>query len=47
MPKKIDSALRERAVRLVFEHRAEYPSTAKAIAAVARQEGAGNESLRR
>lgn len=47
MPKKIDPALRERAVRLVLEHRAEYPSTAKAIAAVARQEGVGTESLRR
>lgn len=47
MPKKIDPALRERAVRLVLEHRVEYPSTAKAIAAVARQEGVGAESLRR
>ncbi len=47
MPKKIDAALRERAVRLVREHRAEYHSTAKAIAAVARQEGVGAESLRR
>ena len=47
MPKKIDPALRERAVRLVREHRAEYPSNAKAIAAVARQEGVGSESLRR
>ena len=47
MPKKIDPALRERAVRLVLEHRAEYPSAAKAIAAVARQEGVGAESLRR
>lgn len=47
MPKKIDPALRERAVRLVLEHRAEYSSTAKAIAAVARQEGIGAESLRR
>ncbi|WBL18241.1 IS3 family transposase [Citricoccus sp. NR2] len=47
MPKKIDPALRERAVRLVLEHRAEYPSTAKAIAAVARQVGVGTESLRR
>ena len=47
MPKKIDPALRERAVRLVREHRAECPSTAKAIAAVARQEGVGAESLRR
>lgn len=47
MPKKIDQQLRDRAVRLVLEHRAEYPSNAKAIAAVARQEGIGNESLRR
>lgn len=47
MPKKIDQALRDRAVRLVLEHRAEYPSTAKAIVAVVRQEGVGNESLRR
>lgn len=47
MPKKIDPALRERAVRLVREHRAESPSTAKAIAAVARQEDVGAESLRR
>lgn len=47
MPKKIDPALRERAVRLVCEHRGEYPSNAKAIAAVARQEGVGAESLRR
>jgi transposase-like protein len=31
----------------VLEHRAEYPSTAKAIAAVARQEGVGAESVRR
>ena len=47
MPKKIDPALRERAVRLVREHRAEYPSTTAAVAAVARQEGVGHESLRR
>lgn len=47
MPKRIGPALRERAVRLVLEHRSEYPSNAKAIAAVARQEGVGVESLRR
>lgn len=47
MPKKIDPALRERAVRLVRDHGSEYPSRAKAIAAVARQEGVGAESLRR
>lgn len=47
MPKKIDPALRERAVRPVLEHRAEYPSNAQAVVAVARQEGLGAESLRR
>ena len=47
MPKKIDPALKERAVRLVREHRSEYPSNAQAVAAVARQEGVGAESLRR
>lgn len=47
MPKMIDPQVRERAVRLVLEHRSEYPSSAKAIAAVARQEGVGAESLRR
>ena len=47
MPKKIDPQVRERAVRLVLEHRAEYPSNQQAVAAVARQEGVGAESLRR
>ena len=47
MPKKIDPQVRERAVRLVLEHRSEYPSNARAVAAVARQEGVGAESLRR
>ena len=47
MPKRIDPVVRERAVRLVREHRGEYPSQAKAIQAVARQEGVGVESLRR
>lgn len=47
MPKKIDPRVRDRAVRLVLEHRAEYSSNAKAVAAVARQEGVGAESLRR
>lgn len=47
MPKKIDPALRKRAVRLVLEHRGEYPSTTAAVAAVARQVGVGHESLRR
>lgn len=47
MPKKIDPVVKERAVLLVLEHRAEYPSMGKALAAVARQEGVGVESLRR
>ena len=38
MPKKIDPQVRERAVRLVLDHRAEYPSNKQAVAAVARQE---------
>ena len=37
MPKKIDAALRERAVRLVLEHQQEYPSLTAAIEAVAKQ----------
>jgi transposase len=47
MPKKIDPALRERAVRLVLEHREEYPTTTAAVQAVAKQVGVGKESLRR
>ena len=47
MPKKIDPALRERAVRLVVEHQQEYPSLTAAAAAVARQLGVGKESVRR
>lgn len=46
MPKKIDFALRDRAVRLVREHRSEYPSLTAASAAVARL-GVGHESVRR
>lgn len=47
MPKKIDCAVRDRAVRLVREHRSEYPSLAAAAAAVARGVGVGHESVRR
>jgi transposase-like protein len=47
MPKKIDPALRERAVRLVLEHRSEYPTTTAAVLAVSKQVGVGKESLRR
>lgn len=47
MPKKIDPAVKERAVRLVREHRLEYPSLTAAAAAVARPERLGAETVRR
>lgn len=47
MPKKIDPAVKERAVRLVLEHRGEYSSLTAAAAAVARQERLGAETVRR
>jgi transposase len=47
MPKKIDPAVKERAVRLVREHREEYSSLTAAAAAVARQERLGAETVRR
>jgi len=47
MPKKINPALRNRAVRLVREHRSECPSLKASSAAVARQIGVGQKSVRR
>lgn len=47
MPKRIDPALKARAIRLVTDHQQEYPSQTAAIMAVARQVGVGSESLRR
>ena len=47
MPKQIDDAIKERAVRLVTGHRAEYSSLAAACRAVAGQVGVGKESVRR
>lgn len=47
MPKRIDPELKARAVRLVMEHRSEYPTTTAAVLAVAKQVGVGKESLRR
>ncbi len=46
MPKKIDPAVEERAVRLVREHRSEYPSLIAAAAAVAKRERLWKETLR-
>jgi transposase len=47
MPKKIDPAVEERAVRLVLEHLDEYSSLTAAAAAVAAQERLGTETVRR
>ena len=47
MPKKIDPAVKERAVRLVREHQDQYSSTTAAARAVARQLGLGKETVRR
>lgn len=47
MPKKIDPELKARAVRLVMEHRGEYPNLSAASRAVAKQVGVGKESVRR
>ena len=47
MPKVIDKEIRARAVRLVAEHRGDYPSLTAAAAAVARQLGLGKETVRR
>ena len=47
MPKKIDPAVKERALRLVREYRGQYPSLTAVCAAVARQERVGAETVRR
>lgn len=47
MPKKIDPALKARAVRLVNDHLPEYSSMTAACEAVAKQVGVGAESVRR
>lgn len=47
MPKKVDPELKARAVRLVMEHRGEYPNLTAASQAVAKQVGVGKESVRR
>lgn len=42
MPKKIDPAVKDRALRLLREYRGQYPSLTAACAAVARQERIGS-----
>ncbi|SDD21061.1 Transposase [Sanguibacter gelidistatuariae] len=47
MPKKIDSELKARAVRLVNDHLGEYQNVTAASFAVAKQLGVSRESVRR
>ena len=47
MARKIDAELKAKAVRLVQEHRQDYPSVTAASLAVARQLGLGKETVRR
>ena len=47
MPKKIDAALTERALRMFADHRQNYPSDTALASAVARKVGVGRETLRR
>jgi putative transposase len=47
MPKRLDPAVKKRALRLLREYRDQYPSLTAACAAVARQERIGAETLRR
>lgn len=47
MPKKVDPAVRDRALRMVAEHRADYGSTTAIAKAVADQLGIGKETVRR
>jgi transposase len=47
VPKKIDAKVKERCVRQVLDHLAEYPTVTAAAEAVARREGVRKESVRR
>jgi transposase len=47
MPRKISPDLRSQAVRMVAEHREDYPSVTAAAHAVARQLRLGRETVRR
>jgi transposase len=46
-PSKYSPELRERAVRMVFEHTGDYPSQWAAIESIAQKLGCGTEALRR
>jgi transposase len=47
MPTRIDAAVKERALRLLAEHRGDYPSDTAAAEAIAKKVGVGRETVRR
>jgi len=47
MPSKINPAVKERAMRMVADHRGDYPSETALAEAVARKVGVGRETVRR
>jgi len=47
MPRKINSELKARALRMVQEHEQDYPSQTATVQAVAKQLGLGRETVRR
>lgn len=47
MPKKIDPAVKERALRMVAEHRVEYASLTACCDQIGRRLGLGKETIRR
>ena len=47
MPKKIDAALKARALRMFADHRQDYPSDTALASAVAKKVGVGRETARR
>lgn len=47
MPKRIDAAVKERALRMIADHRADYPSDTALAEALANKLGVGRETVRR
>jgi transposase len=47
MPGKIDPAVRERALRLIADHRQDYPNDTALCEAIAKKLGLGKETVRR
>jgi transposase-like protein len=47
MPSKIDPAVKERALRMIADHRQDYPSDTALAEAVAGKVGVGRETVRR